>query len=117
MIINLTQKELEEEFRKQFTSLGENNEKYITFTVLIEKEGTRIDANREEIRKEQLAYYNLLIVPDLWQVHYQILLTIFLKEFIELHVNLDTMIKNINHVELNISVVTFFSNIETLMMM
>ena len=83
MIINLTQKELEEEFRKQFTSLGENNEKYITFTVLIEKEGTRIDANREEIRKEQLAYYNLLIVPDLWQVHYQILLTIFLKEFIE----------------------------------
>ena len=56
-------------------------------------------------------------MPDLWQVHYQILLTISLKEFIELHVNLDTMIKNINHVELNISVATFFSNIETLMMM
>ena len=45
-------KELEEEFRKQFTCLGENNEKYITFTVLIEKEVTRIDANREEIRKK-----------------------------------------------------------------
>ena len=30
-------KELAEEFRKQFTCLGENTEKYITFTVPIEK--------------------------------------------------------------------------------
>ena len=30
-------KELAEEFKKQFTSLGENTEKYITFTVQIEK--------------------------------------------------------------------------------
>ena len=30
-------KELAEEFKKQFTCLGEKNEKYITFTVPIEK--------------------------------------------------------------------------------
>ena len=40
-----------EESKKQFTSLGENNEKYIAFTVPIEKEVTRIDKNGEEITK------------------------------------------------------------------
>ena len=38
-------KELSEEFKKQYTSLGENTEKYITFTVPLEKEVTRIDKN------------------------------------------------------------------------
>ena len=42
-------KALAEEFKKQFTCLGENTEKYITFTVPIEKEVTRIDKNGEEI--------------------------------------------------------------------
>ena len=37
---------LAEEFKKQFTCLGENTEKYITFTVLIEKEVTGVDRNR-----------------------------------------------------------------------
>ena len=45
-------KELAEEFKKQFTCLGENTEKYITFTVPIEKEVTRIDKNGEEIKKD-----------------------------------------------------------------
>ena len=40
-----------EEFRKQLTCLGENTEKYVTFTVLKEKEVTRIDKNGEEITK------------------------------------------------------------------
>ena len=44
-------KELAEEFLKKFTCLGENTEKYITFTVPIEKEVTRIDKNREEVTK------------------------------------------------------------------
>ena len=44
-------KKLAEEFKKQFTSLGENTEKYITFTVPIEKEVPRIDKNGEEITK------------------------------------------------------------------
>ena len=44
-------KELAEEFKKQFTYLGENTEKYITFTDPIEKEITRIDKNGEETTK------------------------------------------------------------------
>ena len=42
-------KELAEEFKKQFTCLRENTEKYTTFTVPIEKEVTRI---------YNLTYYN-----------------------------------------------------------
>ena len=44
-------KELTEEFKTQFTCLGENTEKYITFTVPIENEFTRIDKDGEEIKK------------------------------------------------------------------
>ena len=44
-------KELAEEFKKQFTCLGENTEKYVTFTVPIQKEVTRIDKNREKNTK------------------------------------------------------------------
>ena len=40
-------KELPEEFIKQFTCIRENTEKYITFTVPIEKEVARIDKNGE----------------------------------------------------------------------
>ena len=45
------QKELADEFKKQFTYLGENTKKYITFMVPIKKEVTRIDKNGEEITK------------------------------------------------------------------
>ena len=38
-------KDLAEEFKKQFTGLGEYTEKYITFTVPIEKEVTGIGKN------------------------------------------------------------------------
>ena len=39
------------EFKNQFTCLGENTEKYITFKVPIEKEVTRFDKNGEEVTK------------------------------------------------------------------
>ena len=39
------------ELAEEFTCLGENTEKYITFTVPIEKEVARIDKNGEEITK------------------------------------------------------------------
>ena len=45
-------KELAKDFKKQFICLGENTEKYITFTVPVEKEVTRIDKNGEEITKD-----------------------------------------------------------------
>ena len=49
--------------------------------------------------------YRLLIVQNLWQALY-ILSIIFLKEFIKLNVNTDTMIKNLKVEELNITITT-----------
>ena len=40
-------KVLAEEFKKQFTCSGENTEKYITLTVPIEKQVTRIDMGKK----------------------------------------------------------------------
>ena len=40
----------------------------------------------------------------------------FLKELIKLNLNSDMMIKNVKYVELNISIVTVFLNIQTLRM-
>ena len=48
----------------------------------------------KRLRKINLTSYDLLIVQDSWQTHYQILLIIFLKEFKKLNVNADIMIKN-----------------------
>ena len=45
-------KEIAEEFKKQFTCLGENTEKHITSTVPIKKEVARIDKNGKEITKK-----------------------------------------------------------------
>ena len=45
-------KELAELFKKQFTCLGENTEKCISFTVPIVKEVTRTDKNGEKITKD-----------------------------------------------------------------
>ena len=44
-------KELAEEFEKQLTGLAEDTEKYTIFSVLIEKEVTRIDKNGSKITK------------------------------------------------------------------
>ena len=63
----------------------------------------------KKLQKIYLTYYNLLILQDLLQVHYQILSVIFLKEFIELNVNMD-IIKNVRIVELNIRIATVFLN-------
>ena len=70
---------LAEEYKKQSTCLTEIQEKYITFTVTIEKYVAGIE---KKLQKIYLTYYDLLIVQDLWQGHYQILSIIFLKEFI-----------------------------------
>ena len=47
----------------------------------------------KKLQKIYLTYYNLLIVQDLWQAHYQILAIFFLKEFTKLNVIMDVMIK------------------------
>ena len=95
-------KELAEEFKKEITCLGENTEKYLTFTVPLENRVKKVDKNEKNLQKLYLTYYNLLIVQGLWQTH-QTLSIIFLKEFIILNVNTDTMIKNVKLGELDMS--------------
>ena len=107
-------KELADEFEKQFTSSGENAKKYITFSVPIKIEVTGIDKNGKESQKICLRDCHLLIAQDLWQAHYQILLIIFLKEFIELNVYTDTLIKNVKLLELNTKFTRGFLNVQTL---
>ena len=92
-------KELAKESKKQFTCL-----------VPMEKEVARIDKNGEESRKKISSILQFIDSQNLWQAHYQIFSIIFLKEFIELSVNLDLMIKNVKLVELNISIATVVLN-------
>ena len=47
----------------------------------------------KKLQKIDLTYYNLLIAQDLWQAHYQIWSIFFLKEFAELNINTEMMIK------------------------
>ena len=70
----------------------------------------------KKLQKTYLTDYNLLIAQDLWQTHYKILLMIFLKEFIKLNVNMDTMIKNVKLAEFNINITTVSLNIQILKM-
>ena len=111
---HICKKELAEQFKKQFTCLDENIEKYITFTVPVEKEVTRIDKNGKEIRKD-IFYISQFI--DGTRFMARLLSNVvnnLLMEFIELNVNLDMMTKNVKHVNLNISIATVFSNTQIL---
>ena len=69
---NFIIKDLAEEFEGQFECLGENTEKYISFSVPIKK---------QHDNGKSITYICLLIALDLCQAHYQILLTIYFKDF------------------------------------
>ena len=58
-------KVLAEEFERQFICLGENTEKYTTFSVSVQKEVARIDINGEEITKT-ITDNNLLQITIYW---------------------------------------------------
>ena len=86
-------KKLAEESKKQFTCLGEYSEKYLTFSVPIQKEVTRTDKDGEEITKT--IFYRLQFIDSarfmassLSGVSFRILL----KEFMKLNANMNTMI-------------------------
>ena len=96
-------KELAEEFKKKFPCLGENTEKYISFIIPIEEEVTRIDKDGEEITKN-ISYILQFIDSAIFMA----------SSLSNYHVNSDIMIKNVKHVELNISIATVFLNIQTL---
>ena len=70
----------------------------------------------KKLQKIYLTYYNLLIAQDLWQAHYQILSIIFLKEFIKLNLNTDTITNNVKLMELHMKYTTVFLNTQTLKM-
>ena len=58
---------------KKFTCIGENTDKYITFTVSIEKEVSRIDKNGEEVTKKmsyilQFIDSKRFMVSSLWNL-------------------------------------------------
>ena len=52
-------KELAEKFKKQFTCLGENTYRFITFTVPAEKRVTRIDKTWIENYKKYILYITI----------------------------------------------------------
>ena len=104
-------KELAKECKKQFTYVGESTEKYITFTVQIETEVTRIDKNGEEITKN-ISYIFQFI--DSVKFMASSISNLEKSEFIELNVNMDMKIQNLRLVELNLSIAVVYLNIQTL---
>ena len=58
--------------------------------------------------------YNFLPVQDLQQAHYQMLLIIFLKELIELNINMDMILKDVELSELHLKIVSDFLNTQIL---
>ena len=54
-----------EEFEGQSTSLEGNTKKYVTFSVPVEKEVTRIDKNGKKLQKLYLKDYSLFTAQDL----------------------------------------------------
>ena len=75
-------KELAEEFEGEFECLGENTEKYITFSVPIKKEIKKMDKNGND--KITKISYKIKFIGSyrFMSYHYQILLLIYLKVFI-----------------------------------
>ena len=62
----------------------------------------------KKLQKPYYTDYNVLILQDLWNAHYQILSIIFLKEFIKFNINTNTVIKNVKLVGLNTNIATAF---------
>ena len=92
-------KKNKKKIKGQFTCLGGTNENYITFSVPIEKEVSRLANNGNKITKTisyRLQGIKVLIVQDLWQAHYAISLIFLLREFIKLNINIDTITKTVN---------------------
>ena len=55
----------------------------------------------KNLEKPYLTKFNLLIVKDLWQAYYKILLIILMKEFIKQNINMNIIIKIAKREELN----------------
>ena len=80
----------------------------------MQKKFQELKKMEKALQKPYLTDYNLLVVQDLWQAHYQILSIIFLKKFIKLNANTNTMIKNVKLAKLNIKIATVLLKTQTL---
>ena len=93
---HFTIKQLAKESEGRFEWLGESTKTYKTFSVSTEKEITKVDKEgNENIITISFKVKKLLLVRDLWHVHYQILLIISQKEFTKLNVKIVIVFLNI----------------------
>ena len=69
---------------------------------------------KKKSQKPYLTDYNILIVQDLWQALFQIVLVILLNELINLNVNMSMITKNVNFMELDRNIAAAFINTQTL---
>ena len=109
-------KELAEESKKQFNCLGENTDKYIIFTVRIDKEVTRIDKNGEKIAKHISCILQIIDSARFMVSSSNLFNNLSEGIRIKLNVNTNTKIKNVRLLKLNISIATVFLNTQTVKM-
>ena len=76
----------------------------------MEKEVTGIDKMGKNIQNIYSTDYSVLIAQDLWQAHDQILSITFLKDFLNLNVNMETTITKVKLAELNVNIAYVFLN-------
>ena len=95
--------------------LGEKTEKYITFTVAIEKEVTRIDKNGEEITKN-ISYILQFIDNTRCKASSSNLVNNLSDRIHNIKCKHGHEVKNVKLVELNISIPTVFLNTQILEM-
>ena len=69
---------------------------------------------KKKSQKPYLTDYNILIVQDLWQALFQIVLVILLNELINLNVNMSMITKNVNFMELDRNIAAAFINTQIL---
>ena len=85
-------------FKENLNVLGKIARDYINFPVPIEKEIINIEKDNNEGIVKKVLYDKdnnlVLIVQDLWQVHYQILLIISQKESAKLNVKIVVVFLN-----------------------
>ena len=109
-------KELAEESKKQFNCLGKNTDKYIIFTVRIDKEVTRIDKNGEKIAKHISCILQIIDSARFMVSSSNLFNNLSEGIRIKLNVNTNTKIKNVRLLKLNIRIATVFLNTQTVKM-
>ena len=109
-------KELGDEFKKLFTCLGENTEKYITFTIPTEKEVARIDENGEVIIEHIPYILQSIDSARFMEISLSNLVNNFSEGILKIHCNFVHDEEIMKLVKLSKRITTVFLNIETLKM-